>query len=165
MQVTGLLLLLAGMMWVVKAGAIITTGVQPPIIYELAQLAVGLALIAAAADLQVAAVPERVTTGVLGVIAVMGWVGVTAGELVGAPLPEGDEFVFPWSLFFLMAALGVFAGLVALGFALRREDAVPLLIAVLPLPLFIFGFLHVELPVLLTGTSWLALGGYILFRE
>jgi hypothetical protein len=155
----------AGALWCVKASAIILTGDQPSLTFELGQLmfpigAIGLYL--------TCDVPRRAEKSGL-ILAIVGLAGSLLALLYpllpGARVSTGEEFLFPYSFFVLIGSLGGFMALLVLGFAiLRRGGAwgpwrrLPAIVATLPLLLLPSGALNFELPILLIGVSWIVLG-------
>ena len=85
--------------------------------------------------------------------------------------PNDEQFIFPYSLFVLLSGVGPFVGLILVGLDIFRAKAMrapwhisPLGIGVLPIPMAIFGVVHLELPIFMIGLTWIALGVIILRR-
>jgi hypothetical protein len=169
----GLAAILGGVMWMLKGGAIILTGEQPPVVFEAA-----LPLFAA---------------GLVGLHARLGGRGGRLGRtglllayaalvsalvvLVGSTLAPGEwvpneESVTSLTPFIVLAGFGPFAGLVLLGIATLRVKAMPAPWSALPLvmgagvfPLMLVGGVFelvnerlFELPTVLLGFAWVLLG-------
>ena len=165
--------MLGGVLWVLKGGAIILTGEQPPLLFE--------------------AAPPLFAAGLVGLHARLGGRGGRLGRtglllayaalasalvvLVGSTLaPAGwvpnEESVTSLTPFIVLAGLGPFVGLVLLGIATFRIKAMPAPFSALPLamgvgavPLMVVGgILEVvnerllELPIVLLGLAWMLLG-------
>jgi hypothetical protein len=171
-RLAGLLAILGGLAWVIKGGAILLTGWQPPVLLEVGSTLFLLALIGLAGRIYDAGALRPA-----GLIAA--WVGLasTLGLAVLAlvrpdSLPDGSAFTFPGSLFYLLSALGLLAALILLGLAGKRSGvpAPPwhnftlyMGIALLPLQLIgallsLIGERLLEIPVVLFGLAWIVLG-------
>ncbi len=72
------------------------------------------------------------------------------------------------ALFVLVGGMGGFIALFLMGLAIyrRRDDlgrqkAIPLIVALIPIPLIVTGVLHIELPIFLIGLAWLVLAYFL----
>jgi hypothetical protein len=161
----GLAAILGGIMWVVKAGSILVMGVQPPLIFELGQFLFAIGLVGLYHRLEGRANRWGRAGLALAYLAMASLLGIALYILSGGRLPGGEEFLFPVSLFFMGAALGIFGGLILLGIATlsaktmpRPWRTLPLAIGLLPIPVAATALLHLELPILLLGLAWAGLG-------
>ena len=169
----GLAAMLGGVMWVVKGGAIMLTGEQPPVLFgaALPLFAVGLVGLHARLGGRGGRLGK---TGVLlayvalasAVVVLVGWTLAPAGWV-----PDEDSLT-PLTPFIVLAGLGPFVGLVLLGIATLRARAMPAPWSVLPLvmgagavPLMLVGGVLelvnerlVEVPIVLFGFAWVLLG-------
>src|SRR5215207_8305257 len=118
--------MLGGAMWVVKGGAIMLTGEQPPVVFGAALPLFAVGLVGLHARLG-----ER--GGRLGKAGVLLAYGALASALVAlggwtlAPagwVPDEDS-VTPLTPLIILAGLGPFVGLVLLGIATLRAKAMP----------------------------------------
>src|SRR5215207_7869892 len=165
--------MLGGVLWVLKGGAIILTGEQPPLLFE--------------------AAPPLFVAGLVGLHARLGGRGGRLGRtglllayaalasalvaLVGLTLvPAGwvpnEDSVRLLTPFIVLAGFGPFVGLVLLGIVTLRVKAMPAPWSALPLvmgagaiPLMLVGGILelvnerlFELPVVLLGFAWVLLG-------
>ncbi len=160
----------AGLIWAIKAGAIMVTGVQPPALIELGQLLFPVGIIGIYRTLDRPQALEK--TGL--VLAIISLAATLAGWLYsllpGAQVPTGEEFVFPTSLFLLIGSVGGFVAFVLIGIAVLRTGKswnnwrkAPIIVALLPLPLIATAVVHFEFPIFLIGVAWLVLA-YGLWR-
>jgi hypothetical protein len=165
--------MLGGVMWVVKGGAIILTGEQPPVLFEAALPLFAVGLVGLHARLEGRG-GRLGKTGVLlayvalasAVVVLVGWTLAPAGWV-----PNEDSLT-PLTPFIVLAGLGPFVGLVLLGIATLRVKAMPAPWSALPLlmgtgavPLMLVGGVLelvserlVELPIVLLGLAWVLLG-------
>jgi hypothetical protein len=150
-----------GLMWVVKGGAILLTGQQPPVVFEAAMplFAVGLLGLHARLDGR---------GGALGKAGVL----VAYAALASAAI----ALIAPLAPFLAVAGFGPFVGLVLLGSAtlearvfLPPWSALPLAMGLGgPLLILAGGGLAViserllEIPIVLVGLSWMLLGYLLL---
>jgi hypothetical protein len=157
----GLAAMAGGLMWVVKGGAILLTGQQPPVLFEAAMplFAVGLLGLHARLDGRGGALGNA---GVLVAYAAL----ASAAIAVMAPLAP----------FLAVAGFGPFVGLVLLGSATLQArvflppwSALPLAMGLGgPLLILAGGGLAViserllEIPIVLVGLSWMLLGYLLL---
>lgn len=153
---------LGGAAWLGKAGAILVTGNQPPLLFEVAPLLFAIGLV----GLRLLLGPRRGRFGDIG-----GWAAAAAGILAGLDLAlggsgrSGDSAFSPLTFF---AFLCVLAALVLLGIPTLRAALLPaaarrlpLLLGVLTFPLIaVGGALEsvserlLEVPLLLLGAAW-----------
>ena len=168
----GLAAILGGVLWMIKAGMIMITGFQPPLIFELGQFFFTVGLVGLYERLEGRAGRLGRAGLSLVLMAIASLTGLVGYSLwPGAELPTEEAFVFPVSLFYLAAAAGAFGGLILLGVAARRAGSIsrnrrslPLAVGLLPIPAAISGLLHEELPILLLGVGWMLLG-YLIWSE
>lgn len=149
----------AGACWVVKAGAILATRTQPPLLFELAPLLMATAVFGLAWQLPPSA--TRTTSAAVGVGAAAAATPVLLAQLV--PLPG-----FARGAAMAAANLLVLVGLAVVGVYLRRHlgRGLPLLLAVLTVPavmaggllMMLLGERALELPILVLGVAWTLLG-------
>jgi hypothetical protein len=153
-----------GLLWVVKGGGILLTGVQLPAVFEAATLLSAVGVLGLRARLG-----ER--AGPLG----------KAGTLVAcvAALSAGVAVVAPLTPFIAAAGFGPFLGLVLLGSDVLRAEifrspwhALPLAMGLGgPLAILsggilaLFGERLLEVPIVLLGLAWVLLGYAVLAVE
>ena len=165
--------MVGGAMWAAKAGVILLGGEQPGYLFEAAPLAFALALLALGARL----------AGRGGAVALAGRVGAltvvaaTAANLLEAALTEREAVPALSSIVDLVVGVGPVVGLVLLGWASRRSfpptwrpgplalAALYPLSALLLLPAALVvdldgpsGERLIEVPILIIGLGWIALG-------
>ncbi|HET6653260.1 MAG TPA: hypothetical protein VFH10_11510 [Nocardioides sp.] len=149
----------AGLLWVVKSTSILVTGYQPPVIYELAMLLFGLAVVGLAAG-------ERARA-----VRTLGWAAAACGclALVGEAL--GDT----WNVAIVVSTLATLTGLLVAGLSaparspgsvawvavLIGAGTLPALV-VLAGPLALVDERLIEVPLVLVGSAWVYLGGTML---
>jgi len=112
-------------------------------------------------------------------VAGVAWVAALPyGLFSGEGSSSSEEFVFPQSLFILGGFLGTLCGLVLLGVATLRAGilparwrVLPLAMGLLPIPLIGIGAAleplgerYTEIPIVLLGFGWIALG-YLVWRS
>jgi len=163
----------AGVCWVIKAAGIFLSGAQPPILFEAAFVLFPVALVGLYAALGPRGGRSAMCGLVLAVAAEVSAVVVGLGVLFGpADLMPREDSVTVLTPFIVLAGLGAFAGLLLLGLAVRRTRALPgpwrtlpLALAVSAVPLLMLGgALEVvserllEVPIVLLGVGWVALG-------
>lgn len=166
----------AGFCWMAKAVLILVTGDQPALLYEMAFLFFPLAVVGLYASLPRDA-GTRDRAAVAGVAVAAGAevaaVGLSLAQAFGPATwePRGDTVTLLTPLY-VLAGLGSFVALFLVGLAVHRRRALPgrarslpLLTAVGALPLLALGGLLglvqerlVEVPVLLLGAAWMAIG-------
>ena len=157
---------LGGLFWVLKAGAIILGGDQPPLIFEVAPLLFALGLVGLSRHVSPQAGPIGTSGMVAASLAIVAWLAaIVYAALPGARVPTGEEFVFPLSLLVLVSSLGIFVSLILLGVVALRTRGLPppwhllpLGVGLVSIPLAATGTLHIELPILLIGGLWMLLG-------
>lgn len=157
----GVAAVVGGLLWVVKGGGILLTGVQLPAVFEAATLLCAVGVLGLRARLG-----ER--AGPLG----------KAGALVAsvAVVSAGVAVVVPLAPFIAVAGFGPFLGLVLLGSDVRRAGIFPPPWHALPLAiglggplailsggvLALFGERLLEVPIVLIGLAWTLLGYAVL---
>jgi len=157
----GLAATVGGLLWVVKGGAILLTGQQPPVVFEAAMplFAVGLLGLHARLDGR---------GGRLG----------KAGALVAYAALASCVIVFmaPLAPFIAVAGFGPFLGLVLVGSATLQARVFPPPWSALPLAMGLGGPLSIlaggglaligerllEVPIVLVGLAWMLLGYSVL---
>ncbi len=165
--------IVGGLCWAVKAAAIMLTTVQPPVIYEVAPLFFPLAVVGLRALLD-----DTVSRLAISGVAVAGAAelaaAIAAFGLFFGPAdwrPTGDT-VTVLTPFITFASLGWLLGLLLVGIVVRRTHALPGWWAVLPMflaltavplialgpPLQALNERLSELPTLVIGCEWIALG-------
>ena len=155
-------------MWSFKAAAIMVTGDQPPLTFELGQLLFPIGALGIYLTFES---PRRLEKAGLA-LAVLGIAGSTLALLYplvpGVEFSPSEDFVFPYSLFVLAGGVGGFLSLILMGMAFFRSRldlgnrrAVPMLVALIPIPLLFTGVVHFEMPIFLIGISWLALAYFL----
>lgn len=163
-------LVAAGAMLIAKAATILLTGVQPPLIYEGGQT-----LFAAGLLGLFLVIRGPSTAGTIGAalaaVAVASGVALLIGTALGVAQVNSETFVMPWSLLYLGLGPGAMLALLLLSVAAFRtravgsNDGIPLLLGVLPPILMATAIVHIEVPILLIGMSWVALGVWLLGRS
>ena len=158
----------AGVLWAFKAAAIMITGDQPPIAFELGQ-----ALFAAGvAGLYFVIDTSRSLARIGLIVAASAFAGLVLAFfyslIPGAEVSSEEEFLFPYSLLILIGSTGGFLALLLLSVSFFRarydlgyRRSVPLLVAVLPLPLAVTAILHFEMPIFLIGITWVVLAYFL----
>jgi hypothetical protein len=163
-RISAAALSVAGLSWCIKAGTIIVMGYQPPLTFELGQLLFPVGIVGIYLTCYR---PHRLEKTAL-VLAIFSLVGALLGLLYplvpGAQISTSDDFVFPYSLFVLIGSIGSFVALLLIGIAILRSEndwnrwrTVPVIVALIPLPLVATGLIHIEIPIFLTGSAWLLL--------
>jgi hypothetical protein len=155
--------MLGGAFWVAKGGLIMLGGPDPNLLIP-AELFFALGLVGLHARLRGRG----------------GWAGKLGGFLayaavalsfVNAPhslffAEEGPSTPFPFNATYFAASVAIFAGLALLGVAVLRDGVLRRRWRVLPLalglsaflPVWVLALVHLELPVVLIGLGWVALG-------
>lgn len=162
----GLAMTLGGLFWVLKAGAILLVGYQPPLIFEVAPLLFALGLVGLYSQVSPHAGPLGVSGMVMAGLAFIARLAASVyATLPGARVSTGETFVFPYSLLVLVGTLGIFVSLILLGITTLRTRGLPppwhmlpLGVGLLAIPISVTGILHIELPILLLGGLWMLLG-------
>jgi hypothetical protein len=161
----GLAAVAGGALWGIKSLAILLTGDQPPLVFELAPPLFGLAVAALAFD-------RRHGSRARGAL-VLGCVGVVAGTTAFLSDLAGEL----WGPTIALAMIAVLVGLILLGTGSGRSpigsvEWVALAIGLVTVPaLLVGGALSLiderllELSLLLLAGMWIWLGGLMLRRE
>lgn len=150
-----------GLMWVVKGGAILLTGQQPPVVFEAAMPLFALGLLGLHARLDGRGGP----LGMMGALVAYAAL-VSAAVMLITPLPP----------FYALAGFGPFLGLVLLGSAIVQARVFPSPWSALPLAMGLGGPLLIlaggglalvserllEIPIVLVGLAWMLLGYSVL---
>lgn len=160
-RLSGLAAMVGGLLWVVKGGAILLTGQQPPVVFEAAMplFAVGLLGLHARLDGR---------GGPLGKAGVL----VAYAALASAAI----ILMTPLAPFYAVAGFGPFLGLVLLGSATLQARVFPSPWRALPLAMGLGGPLLIlmggvlaliserllEIPIVLVGGAWILLGYWVL---
>ncbi len=165
----GLSAMLGGAMWVVKGGLIMLGGPDPDLFIP-AQLFFALGLLGL--HIQIAGRGGRLER-------IGGFLAYAAIALSMFNVPysvffaeDGPQTPFPFNVTYFLATLAIFIGLVFLGIATSRSDALPGRWRTLPLivglsallPVWILAFIHLEAPVVVLGVAWMLMG-YVLWSE
>lgn len=149
----------AGLCWTVKAMAILATGEQPPLLFELAPVLMAGAVLVLGRQLARER-PRHICTGVA-VAALVASAAVLAGQVIPlSPVAYGVAMASANAL--------VLVGLVVAGISLRgcRRGHLPLALGLVTLPALlvgglvaeIFGERVLEVPLLALGIAWVVLG-------
>lgn len=165
--------MIGGLLWVVKAVAIILTTVEPPIIFDVAALFFPIAVMGLYAVLDVPRPRLAVAGLVVACCAELAAVVSILGGFLGPPewSPTGSTTAV-LTPFIALTALGTFLSLLLVGIVVRRTRSLlgvvgvlPLILAVSAVPLIAFGAVLqminsrlFNLPTLLIGGAWIALG-------
>lgn len=165
--------MVAGGLLIVKAGSIMISGIQPPFIFEVAQILFLLSLFGLVLHLNVRLNRLQYLGGGLIILAILAWLSLVVYlYFSGTTLPQDEHFVFPASLLYLLANIAAFLGLITLGWAIWRAERkfsgwqrIPLIIGLFPLPAALTGIFHVEIPILLIGFSWIFLGVWMWYTN
>jgi len=167
-KASAIVLAVAGLMWSFKAAVIMVTGDQPALTFELGQLlfpigAVGLYLSIEKSH------PMRNFGLALAILGIVGSVLALLYLLLpGAEISTSEDFVFPYSVFVLAGNIGGFLAFIVMGIAIYRTRSdlhnwrtVPLVLALVPLLLIATGAIHLEMPILLIGLTWLLIAYFV----
>ncbi len=163
----------AGACWVIKAVGILLTGAQPPLVFEAAFVLFPLALVGLYAAIRGRGGRLALCGLVLAVAAEVSAVVVRLGELIGPAewVPEEDTVTI-LTPFIVLGGFGTFVALLLLGIAVRQTRALPgawrsfpLSLAVAAVPLMVVGGVLepfserlLEIPIVILGVAWIALG-------
>lgn len=149
----------AGLCWAVKAIAILATGQQPALLFELAPLLMAFAVLVLGQQLPPG--QPRIVCAVVATAALLAAVTVLGGQVI--PLPT-----VAYGVAMTGANLMVIVGLVTAGLSLRRrmEAHLPLVLGLVTIPALLIGGLAAELlgerslevPLASLGAAWMALG-------
>lgn len=156
-------LIAGGTLLIAKGGSILLGGQQPPLVYETGQTLFAVGLFGLVFLLRQPTILGRVGAG-LALLAGFCGAAVVAGEVAGVAHTGANQFVLPWSLFYLGLGPGAMIALIMLGVAVLRNPrtqsrhATPLLVGILPLPMLVTALIHIEIPIVVVGASWAWLG-------
>lgn len=149
----------AGLCWTVKAVAILATGQQPALLFELAPLLMAFAVLVLARQLPPG--KPRIVCAVVATAALLAGVAVLTGQAM--PLPT-----VAYGIAMAGANLLILVGLVTAGLSLRGRLAahLPLVLGLVTVPALLIGGLAAELigeralevPLVALGAAWIALG-------
>ena len=155
--------MLGGAMWVVKGGFIMLGGPDPDL-FTPAQLFFALGLLGLHTRL-------AGRGGHMGRIGAALAYAAVALSVINTPYSvffaeRGPQTPFPFNATYLLAGLAIFVGLVFLGLATVRADAIPGRLRILPLivglsallPVWLLAFIYLELPVVVLGVAWMLMG-------
>jgi hypothetical protein len=157
-----------GLMWIVKGGVILAVGDQPPLLFEAAGVLFPVALIALHSRL-IGDGDRRVRTG--GMVARLAGGAAAAAGCYALLVPNPSDVVL--GVTFGLCGLATVVGLVLLGLAARRMDALPqpwrnlplaMGVAAVPAIAVIGGILEaiherlLELPLVAFGVAWVVFG-------
>ena len=157
----GLAAMVGGLMWVVKGGAILLTGQQPPVVFEAAMPLFAVGLVGLHARLEGRGGP----LGKAGVL--VAYTALASAAIV---------LMRPLAPFYAVAGFGPFLGLVLLGSATLQARVFPSPWSALPLAIGLGGPLLIlaggglaliserllEIPIVLVGLAWMLLGYSVL---
>ncbi len=165
----GAVAMLGGVMWVVKGGLIMLGGPDPDLFIP-AQLFFALGLLGL--HIRLAGRGGRLGRigGLLAYAAVASSIINTPHSVIFAE--DEAQTPFPFSITYAVSALVIFIGLLFLGIAALREEALPRRWRTLPLivglagllPIWALAFIHLEIPVVVLGVGWILIG-YVLWTE
>lgn len=169
-----------GLAWGVKGGVILATGVQPPVIYEVAQPLFAFGLV----GLYFVVRDRSPRVGVAGVslafLTVAAWMSTLIWSAISpAPSLNGEEFVWPTSFTLLVTGFAPIGGLVLLGMASLRAGAlrqpwraIPLALGLLYVPMLglgaalsTFNERYLEIGLVVIALGWIALGYALLAKR
>jgi hypothetical protein len=149
----------AGLCWVVKAVAVLATGQQPALLFELAPLLMACAILVLGQQLPPG--KPRIVCAVVASTAIVAGMIVLGGHVMQLP-------TVAYGVAMAGANLMVLVGLVTAGLSLRRrqEAHLPLVLGLVALPALLIGGLAAELlgeralevPLAGLGAAWIALG-------
>jgi len=149
----------AGLCWTVKAVAVLTTGHQPTMLFELAPLLMTIAVLGLGQQLPPG--KPRIVASSVAAAALLASLGVLAGQVM--PLPE-----VVYGIAIASANLAILVSLVTAGLSLRhhRDSYLPLGLGLTTVPALLIGGLAaevlgeraLELPLAALGATWVVLG-------
>ena len=163
----GLAAAVGGGLWAAKGTAILLTGDQPAYMFEVAPLFFALGLVGLHAQLKGRGGRPAQIGGAIA------WAGVAlAGVSAAYYIVTTDDSAVPLSAILPLTGLSILAGLVLLGIGVRRVDvlhgrwrSLPLAIGVGTFPLIVVGGVLealderlLEIPIVVLGLAWIALG-------
>jgi hypothetical protein len=162
----GLAAIAAGVSWVVKGGTILATGIQLPLLFESAPVLMALAVLALSQELPHSR-HRTVCRGAAGMALVF-----------ALPVPIGQLTMLPDVVTGIAIAAAILLTLLALGIGginLRQQRGalLPLVLAVATIPALLVGGLlamvagerALEIPIVVLGLAWAALGLALLRRQ
>lgn len=162
----GLAAMLGGAMWVAKGG-LIMLGFPDPNTLIAAELFLAFGLLGLHDRLGGRGALAGKIGGFLAYAAV-------ALSLINAPHSLiSDRMTLPFNATYFVATLAVFLGLMFLGIAVLRTEALPSGWRYMPLilglsallPVWVLAFVHLELPIVALGLAWMLLGYVLLSRK
>lgn len=163
---------IGGAAWTFKAGVTLATGDEPAVAYVFGAALFPFALLGLWSLVR----GDGRAAQIGGALATAAAVAVVLGGLVraigGSGVEGGEDEVTVLTPFIAIAGFGTFAGLIALGLAVRRASALagrcaslPLAIGLAAIPLLIVGGALetisarlLEVPIALLGLAWIVLG-------
>lgn len=155
----GIAAVAAGLCWAVKAVAILATGQQPALLFELAPLLMAFSILALGRQMPPG--KPRIVCAAVAVAALLAGSAVLAGHVM--PLPAVAD-----GIAMAGANLLILVGLVTAGLSLRRRlrAHLPLWLGLITVPALLIGGLAAELlgeraleaPLAALGVAWIALG-------
>jgi hypothetical protein len=179
-RVAGLAAIAGGLMWAIKAAAILLTGVQPPLIFEIAPLCFAVALVGLAALLGgQGGWPARWGSRLALLSGAAALIQLAAEFVAPTLIPQDEDEVTILTPVVVLAGAGSIAALLLVGAAVRRAQPFPppwnewplvmgigyiALMALVTLAGAILGLSStaeerlIELPVLAVGLGWIGLG-------
>jgi len=166
----GAVMMLGGAMWVAKGGLIMLRVVDLGELLIVAELFFAVGLVGLHARLEGRGGRTGSMGGLLACAAVVLSVVNAPYSLFFAEV--GPWTTFPFNVTYFVGTLAVFVGLVLLGIAALRTEALPARWKLLPLvvgpsglfPVWVLALVHLELPVVVLGLAWILLG-YVLWSS
>ena len=172
--------ILGGIAWTVKGVAILATGDQPPVVFELGPplFAVGLIGLYARLGQRGRAADAGLVLACVSIL--LAGVLLVAWVFASDALPDGEDDFTPLSLVIAGASLSFVAGLVLLGLAARRALVLPRRWRSFPLAVGVFAMPGVgigggilselserlfELPLVVFALGWIVIGCLIWFTD
>lgn len=173
---------IGGLCWLIKSGLILLTGEQPPLLFEIAPAFFAIAIVGLAGRLNGQSRLAR--AGV--VIAIAGGVAALLNALRELLITVTGMVLVEIELISILAGFGWLFGLLFVGIPVWRRQIfsekwrfLPVLMAVSPLPMIIlfslmgevmgieasWGERLIEIPLLLLGLGWMALGWRLVFNN